>query len=495
MSRRCAAAAPLLLGLALAPAVAQAGRADVGGYFRVAARPDLQGGSGRLGYWNLYGRLLNEGPYAAVELKYDVLERRALTADPYTSLHLRIEGGSIGNASPDNGSLSAFRMSQLYARAGNVGIPHTTFQVGTLDQYIGELGLYDMRPAQVFFETVGASARYERERVDLLLGVGDSGFWLKRERYNAVWTGGGLLRVRPIDRLEIGGGGMIRYEAQVRGNQFAPHDTPRVRMDDLLRGEVVERFAGENPLREWVFPDPVPTDARSWKGVGYLGFGGFGPVRWNNFFASVERRHPEDFVTETFQGQSYRIYTRSLTDERTVLLLGDEIQIRLWPDHLDLVWAGLYGRHTDADNAIAPSDHARTYRSTVLRLQAYVTDTVHWLGEGSAAEEVSTNGNAYRQYQDSIFRNTNGVPDVRGFENGDTDTRVTFQGKTGVVLNPLGPGVYVRPSLRFLYGVQWSNQNNAFGNSFVETIDQFNAFGNVEQRLHHVLSLETEAWF
>jgi hypothetical protein len=169
--------------------------------------------------------------------------------------------------------------------------------------------------------------------------------------------------------------------------------------------------------------------------------------------------------------------------------------VRLWPDRLDLVWAGLYGRHTDADTALAPSDHARTYRSTVVRLQAYVTDTVHWLGEGSAAEEVSTNGNAYRQYQDSIFRNTNGVPDVRGFENGDTDTRVTFQGKTGVVLNPLGPGVYVRPSLRFLYGVQWSNQNNAFGNSFVETIDQFNAFGNVEQRLHHVLSLETEAWF
>ena len=93
---------------------------------------------------------------------------------------------------------------------------------------------------------------------------------------------------------------------------------------------------------------PVPTDARSWKGVGYVGFGGFGPVRWNNFFASVERRHPQDFVTETFQGQQYRIYTASLTDERTVLLLGDEIQVRLWPDRLDLVWAGLYGRHTDA---------------------------------------------------------------------------------------------------------------------------------------------------
>ena len=42
---------------------AQAG-ARVGGYVRVMARPSLQGGAGQLGHWNLYGRLMNEGPYA-----------------------------------------------------------------------------------------------------------------------------------------------------------------------------------------------------------------------------------------------------------------------------------------------------------------------------------------------------------------------------------------------------------------------------------------------
>ena len=80
-------------------------------------------------------------------------------------------------------------------------------------------------------------------------------------------------------------------------------------------------------------------------------------------------------------------------------------------------------------------------------------------------------------------------------EFGDTDTRHTFQGKTGFVLNPLGQGVYTRPSLRFLYGVQYSNQNNAFGNSFVESLDQYDDFNTVERHLHHVISLETEAWF
>ena len=61
---------------------AHAGQADVSGYFRVAARPDLQGGAGRLGYWNLYGRLMNEGSYGMVELRYDVLERKPADLAP-----------------------------------------------------------------------------------------------------------------------------------------------------------------------------------------------------------------------------------------------------------------------------------------------------------------------------------------------------------------------------------------------------------------------------
>ena len=54
-----------LMGLGLLGGTASA-NARVGGYARVMARPDLQGGTGRLGYWNLYGRLLNEGPYLSL---------------------------------------------------------------------------------------------------------------------------------------------------------------------------------------------------------------------------------------------------------------------------------------------------------------------------------------------------------------------------------------------------------------------------------------------
>ena len=67
--------------------------------------------------------------------------------------------------------------------------------------------------------------------------------------------------------------------------------------------------------------------------------------------------------------------------------------------------------------------------------------------------------------------------------------------KAGPVLQPTGRGIFTRPSLRALYGLQYSNQNNAFGNSFVESVDQFNDFENVEQHWHHVLSLEAEVWF
>ena len=57
------------------------------------------------------------------------------------------------------------------------------------------------------------------------------------------------------------------------------------------------------------------------------------------------------------------------------------------------------------------------------------------------------------------------------------------------------PGIYVRPSLRLLYGLQWSSQNNAFGNSFAETLGQYQDFGAVERHWHQVFAVETEVWF
>lgn len=469
--------------------------ADVGGYVRVGTRPDFQGGDGRLGYWNLYGRLLNEGPYATLDFRLDVLEQQPGTQAPWTSVHLRVEGGSIGNADMTGGLLSSFRLSQAYIQAGNVFLSDLTWQVGTLDFYFGDLGLYDMRPAQIFYETVGLSAMVDRGPVQLLLGAGDSGYGVKGSEYNTLLTGGGALRLRPIKGLELGVGGQYRYEPKVVGNRYAPHQTPDVDYEDWLRGEVVQTYANENPTQLLDFPDPVPTDAGSWKGIGYLGFGGFGPLVWNNAFVSYQRLHPEGAQTESYDGIDYRIYAAELTDERTVLLMGDELQLRLVPRRLDLVVAGLYGDHRDGDNDLAPTDHDRTYASVVGRVQAYATDTVHLLAESSYAREKSRNGNLYREHADSIFANTDGQPDTEGFENGDSDVRRTWQGKTGIVLNPLGTGVYTRPSLRLLYGIQYSNQNNAFGNSFVESLDQYDDFQTVEQHWHHLVAIEAEAWF
>ena len=485
-------ALPLLL---LLPGPAFAVGADVGGYLRVMTRPDFQGGDGKLGYWNLYGRLLNEGPYGTLDLRLDLLEQQPGTNAPWTSVHMRVEGGSLGNSDASNGSLAAWRMSQAYIQAGNVLIEDVTWQFGTLDYYFGDLGLYDMRPAQIFFETVGASARYEAGRVELLGGFGDSGYALKGSAYNVVLTTGGAIRVRPVDGLELGLGGQFLHEPLVQGNRYAPHQTPDVSYEDWLRGEVVLRYDEAHPLELLDFPDPLPTRANSYKAIGYLGFGGFGPLVWNNFFASYQRLHPEGPSTEVYEGTEYTIYVKELTDQRQVLTLGDEMQLRLVPGRLDLVLGGLYGDHKDGDNDLVPTDHDRRYWSTVGRAQLYASDTVHFLVESSYANEWSRNGNRYREHSDSIFANTAGVPDAQGWEVGDSDTRRTWQGKAGIVLNPLGPGVYTRPSLRLLYGTQYSNQNNAFGNSFVESLDQYDDFDTVEQHWHHVLALETEAWF
>ncbi len=476
--------------------------ADVGGYFRVMTRPDLVGGDGKLGYWNLYGRLLNEGPYGAVELKLDVLERQPTSRELWTDLHVKVEGGSIAGADAGNGGLGNLRLSQVYVQAGNLAINGVTWRMGTLESNFGDLGLYDMRLAQVLTDTVGVSARYEGGVVDALIGVGDAGYTLRPDRYNSIVSPGGTLRVRAGGHVELGAGAQAYLEPEVVGNRNAPYTTPGLSYDDYVRRDFVADYAEENPGESTVVPRPGPTSASSYKGVFYLGFGSLGPLTWNNLFGSYTVRHPDSYVTESYNGVDYDLYVAGLTDERTVLLLGDELQLRLVPERLDLVVGALYGLHRDADNNIAPSDDDRRYWSAVARAQVYLSPVVHLLGEGSYAEERSHNGKQWRNHYDSLFANSQDPDDPLALQFGDADVRTTIQGKGGLVLNPLGPGIYTRPSLRILYGIQWSSQNNAFGNSYVESLDQYNylypaevSADEVERHVHQLVALEAEVWF
>ena len=196
----------LLLGCAALVAVpAYGAEGSVGGYMRVMTRPDFQGGDGRLGYWNLYGRLLNEGPFVALESQLSLLEQEPGSDAVWTRIHGRIEGGSVGNSDAGNGGLENMRLTQLFAQAGNILLPDVTWQFGTLQTWMGDLGLYDMRPTTLFDDTVGLSAHYQRERFDLIVGLGDAGYAKKGERYNTVFSAGANARVRPIRGMEIGG--------------------------------------------------------------------------------------------------------------------------------------------------------------------------------------------------------------------------------------------------------------------------------------------------
>ena len=117
-----------------------------------------------------------------------------------------------------------------------------------------------------------------------------------------------------------------------------------------------ERYQEAFPGLEDYFPDPVARDASSWKAVGYLGFGGFGPLIWSSAFANIGMLHPEKYVVEDLAGESTRIYIHDFTDERLQFNIGNEMQLRLWPDRLDAVWSAFYGMSRDADNDIMPSD-------------------------------------------------------------------------------------------------------------------------------------------
>lgn len=479
-----------------AHAEAQRDRFSAGGYFRVMTRPDLQGGNGQLGFWNLYGRLLNEGPYAMLEMRLDVLQSPPGRNDPWAAVQAKLEGGSVMNADPGAGALSNFRLSQLFVRGGNILLDRVTWQVGTIESYFGDLGLYDVRPTQILEQMVGLSARYELDRVDLLLGAGDSGYGIRGFEYSTVFTAGGSARFRILPgHLEAGVGGHYAFEPEVQGNRFAPYATPNVDYEDFVRREVVRRFLEENPGEQDLFTRPVPTQNASWKVVGYLGFGGMGPIRWNNFFINYLKRHPQNFYTETFEGREFDIYISELTDDRYELNAGNEMQIQIIPDRLDAVWGALYGRHRNYDNEIAAGEDNREFYSTVLRLQLYLTKTTHLLLENALAREISLNGNLFREHVNSVFVSEDGLSNTRGLEFGDSDKRDTWQLKTGIVLNPTGFGIYARPSLRLLYGLQYSTQQAAFGNGFVESLDQFNVFAGPERHWHSVVAIEAEGWF
>lgn len=512
MRLRLALAACLAVLPTAAFAQANPDRFSAGGYFRIQARPDFQGGNGRLGFWNLYGRLMNEGPYAALELRLDLLQAAPGTDELWASIHTRVEGGSFTNSDPANGNLINFRVSQLYVRAGNLLLPKLIWQLGTLQYFFGDLGLYDFRPAQILDDTVGLSVRYPGEKVDVLAAIGDSGFGVRGLKYVPLLTAGGAVRVRASKYFEFGGGGQFAYEPFIQGNVNSSYVTPYLnpadsalraqRYQSFVRGEVVRRFLEENPGMEDRFGLGGDTQAvgasranTSWRAVGYVGFGGFGPLRWSNFFIGYRQLHPQQFANETFNGRTYTLYTADLTRDRAQLQLGNEMQLRIIPNRFDVVWSVLYGDDSDRANTIQASEANRTYLSTVLRLQVYLSRVVHVLLENSLAQERSKNGNLYRSASDAIFQSTGGQADSRGLEYGDLGTRNTWQLKTGLVLNPTGFGIYARPSIRLLYGFQYSTTQAAYGNAFVERLDQFNAFPSIDRYWHHLVSLEAEGWF
>ncbi len=513
--RRLLSFLAVLLSFAWAFASPNDARADddrfsAGGYFRISARPDFQGGKSKLGLWNISGRLLNESQWAALEMRLQLIKQTPGTNEVWTSLHAKIEGGSAHAADLLNGSLGAFALTQLYAKAGNVLIEDVVWQVGTLDFYFGDLGLYDMKFAEIFYETVGLSATWSSPMADILVGIGDSGYLKHSNGYSPVLTFGAAARIRPVDGFELGLGAELFYEPSVDGSENSPHQTKfakdtGVSKEAFIRHEVLQTYA-ENLVSASAFepnyPTPTALSAFSYNLVGYLGFGKLGALKWNNLFFNFKRLHPEQYYIENYNGIEKRIYIKEWTDDRYQFNIGDEMNLEIVKERFDLTWAAMFGYHFDKDDEISASERNRMIWSIVARGQIYVTQTAHILAETSFAQEKSLNGNLWRSSAGSIWKNNAGIVDaLRGLEYGDLDVRNTWQGKIGFVINPSGYGIFSRPSLRLLYGVQYSNMHNAFDNSNVETQSQSNEFyGNdfksiPDNHWHHVISIEAEAWF
>jgi hypothetical protein len=485
-------------------------RLTVGGYFRLQAFTDFQGGNGELGQNPfgcgfggpcIYGRLMNEGPYGILEMRYLMLGSDKTPDAPWAAIYLRGEGDSFLGTDAGNGSLANYAITKFGVETGNLLLRNVTWRVGILWYEPNNMGLYDMFVDDLFYGVVGVSASYKTPLLDLLVGIGDEGWQLLGSHYDTVYTGGGWARFHLGSHFEIGGGGQFGYQPASPGNQNGPYQTPGVTYLEYYQQTAVQSFFQQNATPGMPFPNPVATSAENWKAVGYLGFGKLGPLDWNSVYFHYTKKPPLTNYQETYTPpgatapQTYTIYISGLTSQEYELMIGDEALFHLIPHRLDLAIGGMYGEErNDANTIIAGTDNY-TFASGVARLQYFLTQSIHLLVETSVAEEHSLNGNLFRDHESSIFNNDDGVPDPLGLQYGDSAYRDTWQGKWGIVFNPKGEGIYTRPSLRLLYGLQYSSQQDAFQSGYVNNLNQYNQFVGPEQHWHSVFGADLEGWF
>ena len=317
----------------IARADASDDRLSAGGYFRLQAFTDFQGGNGQLGLSPLgcgvggpciYGRLMNEGPDLILEMRYLMIGSDKTPDTPWAALVLRAEGESFLGTDSGNGNLSNYAITRFAVDAGNLLLQNVTWRIGVLWYEPNNLGLYDMFLDDLFYGVMGASAFYKTPTLDLLVGIGDEGWQLLGSHYNTVYHGRWLGALAPEQPLRARRRRAVRLRARQPGQpERAVADSRR-----QLPASTTSRPRSRASTRRTrspgtLFPNPTPTSAENWKAVGYLGFGKLGPLDWNSFYIHYMRKPPLTNYTETFQApgavapQSYTIYVSATSPARS----------------------------------------------------------------------------------------------------------------------------------------------------------------------------------
>ena len=153
----------------------------------------------------------------------------------------------------------------------------------------------------------------------LLVGVGDAGFGMKAE-YNAVVNAGASVHTGRAWVLGVGG----PLEPSVAGKSTAPHATPGVAVDDLLRrgGRALPRGQTGREL----FPKPNHA-AQSYALIGRQAAGS--AIKWWQTFARISVSTPR--AANKRRMRAHIRSTHDLTDERDRTTLGTEAQLAVVP--------------------------------------------------------------------------------------------------------------------------------------------------------------------
>ncbi len=263
----------------------------------------------------------------------------------------------------------------------------TAIRVGTLDGTEGALPLFDTHVARILNPAVGVAVHHDAGIVDVTVGVGDAGLFLRRAGYSFVADVGGTVRIRPSEGLSIAFGADALIEPQARESSWAEERVEYY--EDYSDERVVAAMMASQGAGLLDDPELLSETSRmrtALRGIAALRYETADETMRVDVQISARQRPTGDAYAETIEDRTVTLYLPELSDDRFEIGVGSEMSVQT-TDWLRVRLGALVFRRSDADDP-TPSDGNSLSYGAVARAEATIAEeSVEWLFEASGFGE------------------------------------------------------------------------------------------------------------